>query len=183
MKRKVSKMNHYLIGSICGRPLFLPLLIIVIIACLSQIAWGLTLELNPDLYIGPPGSIFTVTGTITNNAPYDMFAFGYGASVSPIEGLRCDEPVFFDIPLILKAGETFSGDLLNYIILSDSIPGTYPGNTYSVGYTTAGGYPDLIDVISDDFTVIVTPEPTTMLLLGSGLIGLAGYGRRKFFKK
>jgi hypothetical protein len=27
------------------------------------------------------------------------------------------------------------------------------------------------------------PEPSTILLLGSGLIGLAGYGRRKFFKK
>jgi hypothetical protein len=27
------------------------------------------------------------------------------------------------------------------------------------------------------------PEPSTMLLLGSGLGGLAGFGRRKFFKK
>lgn len=55
--------------------------------------------------------------------------------------------------------------------------GTGPSNTltmvssvFNLNYENGAG-PDPV------------PEPTTMLLLGSGLVGLVGFGRRKFFKK
>jgi hypothetical protein len=50
----------------------------------------------------------------------------------------------------------------------------------SIGNTSDGFE---IYFLSSAFTISPIPEPATMLLLGSGLLGLAGFGRKKFFKK
>jgi hypothetical protein len=58
---------------------------------------------------------------------------------------------------------------------------TFSVTAYPIGssdYFTIFGDVDSLTVASQ-----AVPEPATMLLLGSGLIGLAGYGRKKFFKK
>ncbi|MFA5500368.1 MAG: PEP-CTERM sorting domain-containing protein [Candidatus Omnitrophota bacterium] len=66
----------------------------------------------------------------------------------------------------------------------DSIkqPGTWGiGSSYSV-YTLNGYTPNIIAVGSDStsYEVAAVPEPTSLLLLGSGLIGLIGTFNRKF---
>ena len=75
---------------------------------------------------------------------------------------------------------TEDSNILGY--LGDSF--TLSAGTYIIGFNDNGKHWEG-DFDFDDIIIAAkpVPEPATMLLLGSGLIGLAGFGRKKFFKK
>jgi len=81
-------------------------------------------------------------------------------------------------------------DLLEKYVSLEWLLGYTAGDTDKKNYSQtfgSGADPWLFKICSEhdsSFQLEVIPEPATMLLLGSGLIGLAGFGRKKkFFKK
>ena len=157
-------------------------------------ALGVTFSGSP--FQGDPFPETTINGTMSgaNHNPINNPITATFSSTENRVGMVFGGPIgsvtTFEIRAFLGAGQV---DLQTFV--SDGFqPG---GNVPSVfgGIEVAGGF-DRIEFASltsnfafqiDDFqfesTTGKVPEPSTMLLLGAGLIGLAGYGRKKFFKK
>ncbi len=118
---------------------------------------------SPDYYIE--------TAEVEIKASYDA---GEGEVELFIEGQRYDNTLIFrgTDEGICDVSGTWSDNSLGFVLTSYRDNLTLNSSTFTLDY----------EKVDHDHPAHA-PEPSTILLMGSGLLGMVGYGRKRFSKK
>jgi hypothetical protein len=138
---------------------------------------SITLTLASPVQVTGVGSTVdfwaTVTAPTTNSAPIFLNGDSYNVD-SP---LTVDDSGFFSFPLSLNPGDTYTGILFAVDVPVNTALGNYYGYFQILGGSDGNAQDPISNVAT--FEVTVVPEPTSLLLMGSGALGLFGVIRRK----
>jgi len=146
----------------------------LLLACTAAKADSFSITLIPAFQTGDR-TVFASDATVVNNSDDTVYLNGDNTFVDAPLSVD-DSPFNSEWPFTLGPGDSYSGLLFNV----DVPPGTL--GDYSGYFQVLGGYDnstELNTLGTAKFEVEVTPEPTTILLLGTGVLSLAGTLRRR----
>jgi hypothetical protein len=133
---------------------------------------------NPNFVTAGPGPLLITLGSLVGSFGFSIQADLYGAFTTTVQALDCSSNPLFS--------QTFSGvsnGLENGSALFVGMGDTTGVNICQIQISTDSGNPSYInDFAIDDvsFTdTVATPEPASLFLVGSALLGMAGVRRRK----